>query len=245
MAEFPAIPLWTDAYLADTTHLTTIQHGAYLLLLMCAWRLPTCDLPDDDKLLARYTRLTNSQWKRIKPDLLPFFKVENGRLIQKKLQSELAFVRQKSKRLSDAGRKGGVSKSLKNNKTPPSDATEMLEQKSGDAVAPTPTPTPTTIKKEVYTKNKNGSKLSDDWILGEGDREYAKEKGWSEGKISTQVENFIEHFTNGKGRNQASPNWSLRWKTWVRNDYGKSAAKAWNGGVDAWEVQERLHRSLK
>ena len=64
MAEFPALPLWTDAYLADTTHLSTIEHGAYLLLLMTAWRTKECCLPDDDKLLSRYARLTAAQWRR-------------------------------------------------------------------------------------------------------------------------------------------------------------------------------------
>ena len=53
MAQFPVLPLWTDAYLGDTTHLTTIEHGAYMLLLMVSWRSPDCRLPDDDAMLAR------------------------------------------------------------------------------------------------------------------------------------------------------------------------------------------------
>ena len=62
VAEFPAFPLWTDAYLADTTELTTQEHGAYFLLLIAMWRAGGY-VPDDDAKLARFTRLTIRQWK--------------------------------------------------------------------------------------------------------------------------------------------------------------------------------------
>ena len=38
MAEFPCLPLWTDALLGDTYHLTPAQFGAYLRLLIAADR---------------------------------------------------------------------------------------------------------------------------------------------------------------------------------------------------------------
>ncbi len=104
MAEFPALPLWTDAYLGDTVHLTTIKHGAYLLLLMTAWRARSHDLPDDDRMLARYCRLTVGQWRRIRPTLEPFWMVANGRWSNRRLLDELDAVRQARAQRSDAGR---------------------------------------------------------------------------------------------------------------------------------------------
>ncbi len=104
MAEFPALPLWTDAYLGDTVHLTTIEHGAYLLLLMTAWRARSHDLPDDDRMLARYCRLTVGQWRRIRPTLEPFWMVANGRWSNRRLLDELDAVRQARAQRSDAGR---------------------------------------------------------------------------------------------------------------------------------------------
>lgn len=101
MAEFPALPLWTDAYLGDTTHLTTIEHGAYLLLLMAMWRTPDKRLPTDDAKLARYSRLTKGQWARMKPTIMAFFNERNGFISQGRLTDEATAVRQNSAKQSD------------------------------------------------------------------------------------------------------------------------------------------------
>ena len=53
MADFPALPLWTDAYLADTTHLTDAERGRYDLMLVHMWRMPEKRFPNDDAWLAR------------------------------------------------------------------------------------------------------------------------------------------------------------------------------------------------
>lgn len=109
MAEFPALPLWTDAYLGDTTHLKTVEHGAYLLLLMTAWRSRDCRLPDDDALLARYARCGPREWKRLRPIIEPFFDIENGFWTQRRLTDEAASVRQKK----DAAAANGRASALK------------------------------------------------------------------------------------------------------------------------------------
>ena len=134
MAEFPALPLWTDAYLGDTTHLTTIEHGAYLLLLMSMWRTPDCSLPNDDKLLARYVRLTSGQWARIKPVLLPFFRVVDGRITQGRLSDEHNFVRQRRLKASNSIN----TRWLKTKET----ADTSVSPENYDRNTPTPTPTP-------------------------------------------------------------------------------------------------------
>lgn len=62
MAKFPAMPIWTDAFIADTTHLSAAQTGALIMLLIIAWRSPDGKLPDDDAVLARYARMGKRTW---------------------------------------------------------------------------------------------------------------------------------------------------------------------------------------
>ena len=135
MAEFPAFPLWTDAYLGDTLHLTTTEHGAYLLLLMVAWRSPSQRLPDDDKLLARYTKLSGRQWARMKPVISEFFVIENGYWLQPRLLDEYNVVRRQLQQRSDAGKASALKRKERNQRA--------FQRNGNGSATPTPTPTPT------------------------------------------------------------------------------------------------------
>lgn len=157
MAEFPAFPLWTDAYLADTHHLSTTEHGAYLLLLIAMWR-SNGTLPNDDRQLAKFARLGSNQWQRIKPALMPFFRISGPILTQGRLADELQYVRDHSKKQAKNARSrwgkrtappvavqqhppalsdDGDAKSLENNNI--DDAMAMPTACQTDAPTPTPT----------------------------------------------------------------------------------------------------------
>lgn len=112
MADYPAMPLWTDAYISDTQHLTNEEHGVYLRLLMFAWRTPDCSLPTDEKRLAIMVGLTGAQWRKLSKTVLSFFTEQDEKLIQKKQkivrnfvdmnslkQSRIALAREAAKRL--------------------------------------------------------------------------------------------------------------------------------------------------
>ncbi|WP_371398543.1 DUF1376 domain-containing protein [Algimonas porphyrae] len=102
------LPVWTDAYLADTTHLELEHHGAYFLLLMKAWRMGSADLPDDDMFLRNTLSITQKKWKALRPHLEPFFTVENGRWKHKRLTAEWEKAQRLSSRKADRNRKNGL-----------------------------------------------------------------------------------------------------------------------------------------
>jgi len=83
------MPLYIGDYLGDTMHLTTQQHGAYMLLLMHYWRAGP--LPDDDQALSGIARLDRATWKRaVASAIRPFFQAANGLLHQKRMDAERA-----------------------------------------------------------------------------------------------------------------------------------------------------------
>jgi uncharacterized protein YdaU (DUF1376 family) len=85
MSQAPIMPFYTDAYLADTCHLSAEVHGAYMLLLLHMWRMNGATLPDDDVQLARIARMSVVKWRKIRPQLEPFFTIQDGGWQQKKL----------------------------------------------------------------------------------------------------------------------------------------------------------------
>lgn len=158
MAEFPALPLFTDAYIADTMHLTTQQHGAYMLLLMAAWRDQDCSLPNDDVQLSRMCRLSLRQWQVNRSIVLAFWRLnEGGRWTQGRLLDELEFLRARRRSSSAAGKasakkrenREGI-KSLNLHEAHPTGVELRFNQNS----TPTPTPTLTEEKGELTLSQK-------------------------------------------------------------------------------------------
>ena len=220
MAAFPKFPLWTDAYLGDTTHLTTIEHGAYLLLLITMWRAKDNRLSADDKTLARYARLNKAQWARMKPVILAFFHTNDGFLTQGRLTDEATAVKQHSLRQSNRARH----KYLKNKDWPQATAQPEPSRDS----APYPYPYPGKGSKEVSNQERaspegeshkkssskiNGSRLSENWTPTAEDREYAF---GLELDPEATAEEFRDYWLAKAGANSRKVNWGLAWKSWCR-----------------------------
>lgn len=154
MADFPALPLFTDAYIGDTRHLTLEEHGAYLLLLMIAWRSPDCRLPNDDKRLATMLGISLKKWLALRPALTgpSMFREENGHLLQNRLTKERNYVTRQSAQQRAKAEARWNPKPLENK-----EAIDAAADAEGDAKsmpdgcqadAPTPIPTPTKQKEE-------------------------------------------------------------------------------------------------
>jgi len=95
MAALPYMRLYIADYLADTAHLSAIQHGAYLLLIMNYWQTGRA-LPSNDVKLARIARMTPKEWAEHGPVLAEFFQDRDGAWHHKRIDAELDAVAVKS-----------------------------------------------------------------------------------------------------------------------------------------------------
>jgi uncharacterized protein YdaU (DUF1376 family) len=221
MAEFPALPLFTDAFIGDTTHLTAAQTGAYLMLLMIAWRTPDCSLPDDDQILARYARMDIRAWKCNRITILAFFqKHSDGRLRQGRLTDERNYVEGRSNKNSQAAK----ARWLKHKNT--ADANAMPEACQVDA----PTPTPTVKEEAKEASSKKPHKMPFDVLPFEWKVWVINEKGWDDSIIDDTWSIFREYWQTGKGRNTKREDWTATWHNWCRKENYPSKT---NGGTHA------------
>jgi uncharacterized protein YdaU (DUF1376 family) len=97
------MPLYVGDYLRDTRDLNTLQHGAYLLLIMHYWQHDA--LPTDDARLAAITGVSVAQWRRIREPVQAKF-AEGWK--HKRIEAELAKLDRAVMQRRLAGRNGGI-----------------------------------------------------------------------------------------------------------------------------------------
>jgi len=142
MAEFPALPLFTDAITADCSHLTDEEFGRYVRLLILMWRSPGCRIPADIHWICKRLRVDALAYaQHLQPILQEFCTQDAGWWTQKRLLKEYQFVQALTeKRRKAAALRWSKGKPV-DNKGKKGMQTDMQGTSTSDAPTPTPTPT--------------------------------------------------------------------------------------------------------
>ncbi len=128
------MPLFIGDYLADTSRLTTEQHGAYLLLIFDYWR--NGPLPNDDAVLLQVTKLRPDAWSMSQVLLRGLFRLgEDGLLHHKRIDAELAKSKQNRETAAEKAKKAANARWAKN---APRNAPSMPEALLEECASPSP-----------------------------------------------------------------------------------------------------------
>lgn len=204
MAQLPAMPLWTDSFIADTTHLNAAETGAYTMLLVCMWRSGGY-IANNDKKLARFARCTSAQWKRIKPTIMEFLVENENGLTQKRLLTLHSNTTEKVALKRHLGSLGGQANALKNHN-------KVLPNATTNAKA---TITKTISNKSIMPKKAKNTSLHVDFIPCKNAAvSYWKTRGRTDLSYEFIADEFKTYcLANGK----RYTDWNAAWKTWYCN----------------------------
>lgn len=226
MAEFPALPLFTDAYIADTDHLSDQEHGLYIKLLIAMWRSPQCRLPDDDEWLARkFRRDANAVRTDMRPLIAEFCECNGGWITQKRLAKEWAWCMKKRE-------KNSVSAKARWNKD--SDSCERSASLAVRTECPPPHPNP--VKQKVKKPPSAGGVMSFETVPTEWVAWAAQDRGWGADVIYDVWSQFKDYWTDGKGKSTKRTDWEPTWprQRWDERFPGEDVLTEW---VNAKEVK--------
>ena len=215
------MPLVIRDYLADTTHLSTAEHGAYLLLLMAAWTRGGT-LPDDDAQLARITRASAREWKALRASLAPFFHAADGEWRQKRLLKELA---EATANAAKAGAKASTAAATRWGKQPPDDAPSIAQALPEDIHKQSPIPIPSNSLRSLEKPSRArpaDAPIPAGFAISERVYDWARRKGF------VDLDRYLEIFV---GRNSASgkryADWDQAFMNAIREDwYGLRKAQS-------------------
>lgn len=201
MTESPVLHLDTDRYIADTTTLSTIEHGAYLLIIVAMCRSKDGWLDGSDQFLARVTRLTLGRWKRIGPTIRKFLIEREGKVTQKRVQ--------KDREVIPGGNPIRETKLLKNKGRDP----EFLGPAESASCLVLNSDSPD-LKKN---KRHKGTILPPDWQPADAERLYARTVlKLSESAVNAAAEQMRRWALSNQHRAVArKSNWAMTFRNWL------------------------------
>lgn len=100
------MPMFWGDYLRDTGHLSTAEHGAYILLIGHYWTTGK-PIPDSDAVMARITRQGMSNWRKMRDTIAAFFVIQDGVWCHGRIDAELDRAMRFIEKQAANGARGG------------------------------------------------------------------------------------------------------------------------------------------
>jgi uncharacterized protein YdaU (DUF1376 family) len=232
------MPLYIADYLGDTLHLTTEQHGAYLLLLMAAWKRGG-HVPDDEAQLAQITRLADRWQTHASATVRAFFAQRDGMLWHDRVVDEIHKAEALVHKRSRAGAAGAAAKWHNDGKrTPLPLAAPMPPECVDDGPSPSPSPS----KNNPPSPRKRGAdagRFEEFWLAWpKGERKQDKAKcldHWMRNQLDQHADAILADVRTKRGTRKwaegfiEAPLVYLRGKRWLDGVVPESA----DGGTEA------------
>lgn len=220
------MPLYIADYLSDTAHLTTEQHGAYMLLLMASWKRGG-RLPGDDGQLAAICRLPPRTWRAHAAILRTFFREDGGDLVQGRVEREFARAREITEKRRQAGLQGGRPPSQTESKLK---ANGFANGKQNETPARVALPSPSQVVQLPESPEKAETQQNGQAVRGRGNRLpsgwepsadgiiHAIKEGFSDTEAFRMVEDFRDFWQAKSGQDARKVDWPATWRRWVREE---------------------------
>lgn len=199
------MPIYWGDYFKKTLHLSTFQHGCYLLLIGAYWERGKA-LPDDPESLARICRTSCDKLARYGNPVLAMFTRKDGLLYHERIENELFKSGNRQAAAIANGRAGGLAKFKLSTTTTTEE--KKKPDSSSDAIAPAKRLRKVTSQIPENFPTANDMKAACAHWAGKGRSDLAE-------TVVDEAEAFRAHHL-AHGNRMAD--WGQAWVTW----YGRA-----------------------
>jgi uncharacterized protein YdaU (DUF1376 family) len=194
------MPLYVADYLADTSHLGAAESGAYLHLIMHYWLKGS--LPTDHVQLAKISRMSLKQFKRVIPVLAPFFGPD---WTHARIDQEL----EKAGEISKKRREAVAQRKDRSSTNDPTNVEQLNTQSQSQSQSH--------IQTQVNTRERRsqarGTRLPFDWMPSEHLEQ------------THELEKFRDYWIAQPGQKGVKTDWDATWRNWVRRAAERTPAR--------------------
>lgn len=234
MAALPYMQFYVADYLADTGHLTTEEHGAYLLLIFNYWQTGK---PLRKDRLATVARMSNERWVLVERALSEFFHDDGETWAHFRIEADLVSVQESVDKASKAGKASAAARQRKKELKTNARSTRV-QQTLNECSTDVPTPAqPSDQSKSDQSKSDQekttarGSRLPADWTLPTDWKTEARQirPEWPDHHIQRVADGFKDYWLAKAGRDGSKVSWLATWRNWCRNDRSQITGVLGNG----------------